>query len=171
MALTAKQKKHLDIAMGGKKAADRLVAKMDANAALSAKEKKELEAALADKKAAKEIIADLVANASTDQAAVDAAQATANAAQAQVDLDVIAVANAQAALDADPGNPVLIAALAAAQAALVISQAALVAAQAALAAAKATQATDLLSSRTKKVLNIAMASKADGAALKSEIEK
>lgn len=171
MALTKKQKAQLDIAMAGKKAADRLVAKMDANLALDAREKRELKIALTDKRVSDEIITDLIAVASVDQAAVDAAQLDVDNAQAVVDADVIAVALAQAALDADPGNPTLEAALAAAQATLLIDQGLLAAKKVILDTTKATQEKDLLSSRSAKALTIAMSSKTAGAALKTEIEK
>jgi len=52
MALTAKQKKSLDMAMASKKDADALVTAMATDATLSADQLKRLEIALGDKKAA-----------------------------------------------------------------------------------------------------------------------
>jgi hypothetical protein len=268
MALSKKQKKSLDMAMGGKKAADRLVAKMDANLPLSDKEQKELEIALADKKAAAEIIADLTSSAEDDQDAVDAAQADldsytpAVAAEAVLDItaDITLVSVAEGAARntntftlqvlapaANTDDEILVAFTGTSAAivctvtpndgtnnsltpvdltsaelvelinsgvvvgknAVVTDASSLRALQtasggdataladagegdgevatfsggadespdslanleAALAAAQAQQSEDQLSSRTSKVLDIAMASKEDGAALKAEIEK
>lgn len=92
MALSAKDKYKLDIAMGGKKAADALVAKLDANQPLDAREKRELEIALADKKAAAEIVTDAPEASSDLQTAIDDAQTAidnytpAEAAEAVLDL-------------------------------------------------------------------------------------
>lgn len=91
MSLSAKAKAILDIAMGGKKAADALVAKLEANAELSQREKRELEIAMCDKKAAAEIMSDELEIAADLQDAID---------NAQSDLDdYVAPEAAQATLD------------------------------------------------------------------------
>src|SRR5690606_40871944 len=69
----------------GKKAADALVAKLEASAELSPREKRELEIALCDKKAAAEIFSDELAVASDDQDAVDAAEQDVQDAQDALD--------------------------------------------------------------------------------------
>lgn len=91
MALSKRTKDRLDIAMGGKKAADALVAKLEANAELDQRERRELEIAMCDKKAVAEIAADELEIADDLQAAIDDAQA---------DLDAyVAPEAAQATLD------------------------------------------------------------------------
>lgn len=74
MALSKKAKANLDMAMGGKKAADALMAKIEANEPLSKREKRELEIAMGDKKAAAEMANDLPEIADDLQDAIDAAQ-------------------------------------------------------------------------------------------------
>jgi len=85
MSLSARAKKLLDIAMGGKKAADALVAKLEANAELDQREKRELEIAMCDKKAAAEIASDELEVAQDDQDAVDAAEQDVQDAQDALD--------------------------------------------------------------------------------------
>lgn len=92
MALSKKAKANLDMAMGGKKAADALMAKIEANQPLSKREKRELEIAMGDKKAASEMATDLPEIADDLQAAIDDAQTAidnytpAEAAEATLDL-------------------------------------------------------------------------------------
>jgi hypothetical protein len=91
MALSKKAKANLDMAMGGKKAADALMAKIEANQPLSKREKRELEIAMGDKKSAAEMANDLPEIADDLQDAIDDAQA---------DLDAyVAPVAAQAVLD------------------------------------------------------------------------
>lgn len=71
--------------MGSKKAADALVAKIEANEALDQREKRELEIAMADKKAAAEIAADELEIAADDQDAVDDAEQDVQDAQDALD--------------------------------------------------------------------------------------
>lgn len=92
MSLSKRTKDRLDIAMGSKKAADALVAKLEANEALDQREKRELEIALADKKAAAEIAADELEIAADDQDAVDAAEQDVQDAQDALDALAPAVA-------------------------------------------------------------------------------
>lgn len=91
MALSKRTKDRLDIAMGGKKAADALAAKLEANAALDQREKRELEIALCDKKAAAEIMSDELEIADDLQDAIDAAQSDLD--------DYVAPVAAEATLD------------------------------------------------------------------------
>lgn len=91
MSLSLRAKAILDIAMGGKKAADALVAKLEANAELDQRELRELEIAMGDKKAAAEIASDELEIADDLQDAID---------DAQDDLDAyVAPVAAQATLD------------------------------------------------------------------------
>lgn len=91
MSLSKRTKDRLDIAMGGKKAADALVAKLEANTALDQREQRELEIAMCDKKAVAEIMSDELEIADDLQTAID---------DAQDDLDAyVAPVAAEATLD------------------------------------------------------------------------
>lgn len=74
MPLSKDAKYRLDMAMGGKKAADALIEKLEANAELSKRELRELEIAMADKKAAAEMARDLLAEVAEDNSDVSDAQ-------------------------------------------------------------------------------------------------
>lgn len=91
MALSKEAKKRLDIAMGGEKAANALMAKIEANGTLSQRERRELEIAMTDKKAVAEIMADTPAIGEDLQDAIDDAQADLD--------DYVAPVAAQATLD------------------------------------------------------------------------
>lgn len=156
MALSKQAKKNLDMAMGGEKAANRLMAKIEANQPLDDREKRELEIAMG-KKAAAEIAQDLPEQASEDDSAVSDAQDAVDAAQQDVD-------DAQAALDLDPEDEQL-------QQDLADAQDALAAAQQALADAQAQSSSHKISKSTEKAMAIGMADNESAAELKAAIEE
>jgi hypothetical protein len=98
MALSKDTKYRLDMAMGSNKAADALLAKIEANAVLSKRELRELEIAMADKKAAAEIARDLLAELAEDISNISDAEDAVEAAQDALDAYEPAVA-AEAVLD------------------------------------------------------------------------